>query len=435
MKRANMRRLSCFITMVTVSAFTSGLSTSRAQALELQSPLVVDTISVGATPYGIAVTPDGSKVFVSNSTGGSVSVIDSASRTVLSTITSNVGSIPVGITVNPAGTTAYVGNYTQGTITAIDIDSLATTSHNIQTATGAPCTWVLNLAVSVDGSKLFLACQDDSVVQTLDLPTLTTGSLLASTGNNCFPTDVAVTSHDRTVVVAVNGLAPAPGVFACNVSIRNTALIIDVATGPNGNTYVPATDGAFSVAISPSTGLAYLAGRDSGAISIVNPATRSSAGPDLVVGGQLSDIAITPDGRQAVVSVLDRSEVVFIDLASGAIAHTLAVGNGPQSIAISRDGRFLYTANRNSNDVSVIELPVPPLFGEDVPTAPLQQFARSAEDECDAQPEDLNDFPALSGLTHTSWGPSWAQWPNGGTGGFVCTRQPYYTSLDTWAVR
>jgi YVTN family beta-propeller protein len=426
-----MSRLLWFIALVGISAFAMGLNFSEAHASDYQSPLVVDTISVGNTPYGIAVTPDGSKVFVSNSAGGSISVIDTASRAVSSTIMSNVGSTPVGIAINPSGTTAYVGNYNNGTITAIDVASLTTTSHDIRTATSSSCTWILNLAVAKDGSKLFLACQDDSVVQSLDLPTLATGSLLASTGNNCFPTDVAVSGDSITIVVAVNG--PSTGSFPC--ANPNVALFVTTSNAPAGNSTLPATNGAFSVAISPSTGLAYLAGRDSGAISIVNPATRSNAGADLVVGGVLSDIAITPDGTQAAVSVVDRSEVVFIDLASGEIAHTVAVGDGPQSITISRDGRFLYTANRNSNDVSVVQLPVPPLFGDNVPTAPMQQFGRAELARCTSQPIDLADFPGLGESARDyGWSMSWAQWPNGGTGGFVCTRQPYYTSTGQWSV-
>lgn len=315
---------------------------------------VVATIPVGATPYGIAVTPDGSQVYVSNSTGGSVSVMDTMSRSVIRTVTANVGTTPVGIAINPSGTTAYVGNYnagdfpTSGRITAINTATGASTGHIIQTATGAQCRWLLNLKVSFNGEKLYLACQDDVRVQELDLPSLSTGRLLATTENNNFPSDLAVTFDDSTLLVPVNG----SGVNA------NKALFITVASAPGTNTYLsPVTTGPFSVAISPISGLAYLAGGASGAISVVNPATRLSAEPDIPVGGQLSDIVITPDGRTAIVSVVDRNEVKVIDLSSRVISATLPVGNGPQSIALSPNGRTLYTANRNSNDVSIVLLP------------------------------------------------------------------------------
>lgn len=83
---------------------------------------------------------------------------------------------------------------------------------------------------------------------------------------------------------------------------------------------------------------------------------------------------------------------------------------------------------------STYGFPLRAASGDSVPRAALQQFARAEADSCDAQPDDLVDFPALGAVRHQAWGMSWAQWPNGGTGGFVCTRQPYYTSIGTWAV-
>lgn len=81
-------------------------------------------------------------------------------------------------------------------------------------------------------------------------------------------------------------------------------------------------------------------------------------------------------------------------------------------------------------------LPLRPASGDQVPTAAMQQFGRAESDTCGAQPADLADFPALGDrVKDIGWGASWAQWPNGGTGGFVCTRQPYYTNLGTWSVR
>lgn len=70
----------------------------------------------------------------------------------------------------------------------------------------------------------------------------------------------------------------------------------------------------------------------------------------------------------------------------------------------------------------------------ELPMAPLQQFSRAESQMCDRQPDDLQDFPALGAQRHLTWSRSWAQWPNGGTGGFVCTRQPYFTAAGGWAV-
>jgi YVTN family beta-propeller protein len=63
---------------------------------------VTNTIPVGTSPSGVSVSPDGSKVYVANSASNNVSVIDAATNTVIATIP--VGSHPValGLFIQPA---------------------------------------------------------------------------------------------------------------------------------------------------------------------------------------------------------------------------------------------------------------------------------------------------------------------------------------------
>ena len=65
-------------------------------------------MNVGSYPWGVAVSPDGTKVYVANEYGNTVSVIDTATNTVTATV--NVGSGPFGVAVNPDGTKVYVAN-------------------------------------------------------------------------------------------------------------------------------------------------------------------------------------------------------------------------------------------------------------------------------------------------------------------------------------
>ena len=61
-------------------------------------------ILVGTEPFGVAVTPDGSKVYVANQGSNSVSVIATASNTVTDTITDPSFSAPAafGVFIQPA---------------------------------------------------------------------------------------------------------------------------------------------------------------------------------------------------------------------------------------------------------------------------------------------------------------------------------------------
>lgn len=66
----------------------------------------VDEIAVGAMPMGIAVTPDGSSVFVANALSGSVSVISTATGSTVADIPT--GGVPLGIAMDHAGAYLYV---------------------------------------------------------------------------------------------------------------------------------------------------------------------------------------------------------------------------------------------------------------------------------------------------------------------------------------
>lgn len=404
----------CRLVVLAFLAAVLGISTSPGAAAATTAE-VIATIPVGATPFGIDVTPDGSRVYVSNSTGGSVSVIDTASRSVVSTITSDVAATPVGVFIDASGTYAYVGNYGAGTVTRITVSTGATASIDVSAAVGGVCLNLLNVALTPNGATLYVACQDQGRV--VSVPVAGGGGTVLMSMGGSFPTDVALSADGSTLVSSLSG--------------NDTAFILDGA----GNASVAVTTGPYAVAVSPTTGLAYLAGQTSGDLSVVNTATRSTVGSAIPVGGSLSDIAITPDGSTALVAVVNQDVVRMVSLSTGAVTGTIPVGDGPQSITISHDGRYAYTANRNANTVSVISLPETPASGDNVPTAPLQQFARAETDTCDEQPVDLVDFPALTGHVGLAWGASWAQWPNGGTGGFVCSRQPYYTSRGTWSVQ
>jgi YVTN family beta-propeller protein len=55
----------------------------------------VAEIAVGKLPQSVAVTPDGSEVWVGNGFSGNVSVIDVASGTVVATVAGGVGTKPL----------------------------------------------------------------------------------------------------------------------------------------------------------------------------------------------------------------------------------------------------------------------------------------------------------------------------------------------------
>jgi YVTN family beta-propeller protein len=66
-------------------------------AIDVASNAVVATIPVGKRPWNMAITPDGSRLYVANGRSGSVSVIDPNSYRGLGEIA--VGELPWGVSI------------------------------------------------------------------------------------------------------------------------------------------------------------------------------------------------------------------------------------------------------------------------------------------------------------------------------------------------
>ena len=70
---------------------------------------VVASIPVGGlAPVGVAITPDGTRAYVTNAGSENVSVINTATHTVSALV--RVGAIPLTVAFTPDGSSAYVAN-------------------------------------------------------------------------------------------------------------------------------------------------------------------------------------------------------------------------------------------------------------------------------------------------------------------------------------
>ena len=97
----------------------------------------------------MAVSPNGSHLYVANSDSGAVSVINTTTNSVTNTI--SVGRNPEGLTLSPDGTDVYVANYDSNTVSVIDA---ATNTISVGTNPTA-------VAVSPDGSHLYVTNRGD----------------------------------------------------------------------------------------------------------------------------------------------------------------------------------------------------------------------------------------------------------------------------------
>src|SRR6266446_3016659 len=188
---------------------------------------VVATINLGASPTGVAVSPDGTRAYVTQ-TGNSVSVINTATNTVLTSLNGSNG--PAGVAVSPNGTRAYVTNFAGTTVSVID------TATN--TVVGAPITVGTNpnaVAVSPDGTRAYVTNQIGGTVSVIDTATNTVlGTIPAGNAPNL----LGICSNGNALLAS--GLT-----FKANTS---GALACTLASGASGASGPVFTGGTLQIA-------------------------------------------------------------------------------------------------------------------------------------------------------------------------------------------
>ena len=106
-------KLVCFLLFVMMVGFMVIAGNNAYADISVNTLTEIDTIAVGENPGWIALTPDGSRLYVVQGAGaspdyrGSVSVVDTLSSLVLDSIPLDPG-FPSGIDITPNGTRAYL---------------------------------------------------------------------------------------------------------------------------------------------------------------------------------------------------------------------------------------------------------------------------------------------------------------------------------------
>lgn len=337
---------------------------------------VVATINVGVTPTGIAITPDSRFAYVANNNNygianeDTVSVLDLSNNTVATTI--DYGSDdqqPYTVTMNPAGTKAYVTNSNGTTITIINVatNTIAGTIGGFDGPSG--------MAITPNGAFGYVnnygsgnpePSGSGTTVRVVDLNTNTIVGPAITVG--LAPAALAITP-DGAFVYVVNYVDGNP----------NTGTISIIRT--SDNTVVAPTitglSGPFAIAITPDGKYAYVTNFGSNnftpigtTVSVVDLTTNTIVNT-INLALQPAGVAITPDGRFVYATnyntlyagagftdlTAGQGTVNIIDRASNTvIPPIIAVGQSPANIAIAPNGAFAYVSNFTSNTVNVIAL-------------------------------------------------------------------------------
>ena len=302
--------------------------------VEAQSISVIDTTtnSLSATiqvgyiqANGPALTPDDRFLYIGNRgdsehPNNTVSVIETATNLIASTVTVTAASGPDHISITPNGAMAYVTGQKSGTLMVLDTAKTLTDPSNalVKTIEIPGGDALFGGVISPDGTFAYVnACAtpcDFSSSSTLFVAVIDT-----------------TTNTIRTTVPGAGGSAVTPnGQFLYGITFFNDAVVV--------------TDTAKALS---------------------DPSHAVSA--PIPVGSFPYAIALTPDGRFAYVANCGEfclsdepssvSTVSVIDTATNTVAATVPLPptSGPTGVAITPDGKFAYVPNGWSNSVAVID--------------------------------------------------------------------------------
>lgn len=294
---------------------------------------------------------NGPRLYVSNEIGGTVSVIDVATRQVVYTIP--VGKRPRGIRTSPDGRTVYVAlsgspiggpNVDESKLPPPDrrFDGIGA----IDTTTGM-LTRVLpggtdpeQFAVSLDGSRLFIANEDAGLTTVLDVGT---GKIVKQIKVGGEPEGVDLSPDGRLVYVTSENDNQ---IFAIDTAQLEVAKVIDVGPRPR------------STAFLSNASRAYVSAENGAAVDIVDTGKHEVVKRLTFASDTLRPmgVAASPDGSLVFVTTGRGGTLEVIDAATNAHKGSVPVGERPWGLTVSADGRMVYTANGPSNDVSFVDV-------------------------------------------------------------------------------
>ncbi|MCO5107087.1 MAG: YncE family protein [Burkholderiaceae bacterium] len=218
----------------------------------LIKPLFTIPVAFGGgaidNPQGLAQTPDGRRLLVSdNRPGGTVQVIDIASRTVVAALTMGAGEIPLGVAVHPDGQRAYVA-VADATLSRLDkVVVVDPASAALLPGAFAVGQRPVGVAVTPDGAQVFVSNQLDDTVTRHEFAT--DSSSTAPVGGRA-PTGIAASPDGTSVYVAsrdgdsVSVLSAASGFESARVLLASGAAPTGIAVAPDGRKTYTADAGA-----------------------------------------------------------------------------------------------------------------------------------------------------------------------------------------------
>ncbi len=288
--------------------YVANTGSNSVSVVDLDSNVVIATVGVGSSPFGVAVNPDRSKVYITNVDDELVSVIGGASSTVIATITGFGGEV-TGVALNPGGTKGYVtlantlvGVFDTSSDTIIGFMNFATVGD------------FAGVTITPDGTKGYVAVSNGTTVEVFNALTDTPSTSIDMTDGSYW---VAINPEGTKAYVTIDN-----DNFPVKVIDTGTDTIIATITG---------FDRRLGIAVSPTETKAFTVGNSSVGIEINTLTDKISN--IFINGSSAAQVAFSEDGTRAYVTNVGDDNVSVLDTATNSVIATITVGTSPTGVA------------------------------------------------------------------------------------------------------
>lgn len=272
-------------------------------------------------PAGYASAGD--HAFVTNQPDNSLAIVDLDRMVVLDTIA--IGGNPAGIALSLDGKKAFVTSPESKTLTTIDAVNRKIAGQ--LTVGKGP----VGVAVHPGGAHVYVA---DWYTHSVLAVNVEANKVIAEIPVGQSPSGVAVTPDGKTIVTADRDSNQISLIDAESLKVKAT---------------VPVGDRPFGVTIDDSGTLAFTANVQSDDVSVVNLAQLKRIAT-IKAGKRPYAIALAA-GKGFVTNQYAGTLTVF-DARTFAVIDTIPIGEYPEGIARSSDGRYVYIANWFDNELA-----------------------------------------------------------------------------------
>jgi PQQ-dependent catabolism-associated beta-propeller protein len=285
--------------------------------------------------------PSGPLAFVTNERDGTITVIDTKTDKVYSTI--KVGGRLRGIRLSPDKKKIWVAisyptNQSQGEDKIAELDLNGNVIAKYEAGTDPE-----NFAIDDNATRLYIANEDAGTASITDIKA---NRVIASMPVGLEPEGAAMSPDGRWVYITSES--------------SSSVSVIDTRTGEVVKQFLVGARPREAVFTGDSA-RAYITAENGNVVSVVDTKDHSVVKTIALPRGEgqtqlkPKGVAVSPDGKRVYVATGRGNCVAVIDGERLELITLIPVGQRPWGIALTPDGKKLYTANGVSNDISVID--------------------------------------------------------------------------------